>query len=201
MFGKKLKEDSQYPNGWTDEMLNEFLTMGRSFEDGTTQRILLIKQIRKSIIFRKRENIFLNEEIKILANIGCLNNSQLQYVIAEITFPNADSGIYDQDGPGTAAIGYWWLNEQDEEYPELLKTPKLMVSLFGGVEVVQKIESLFINNKVFGNSYLPLWIRLSTGPIREMTAKQALSKHLEITQWSMQQGLDLRMPIQQDFFM
>lgn len=204
MFSKKAKENSQQPNGWTDEMLNKFTQIGRSFNDGTTQKILLIKQIRKQLKLRKGENIFTDEEIKFVAQIGCEKNDPLLYVVVEISFPFLEGDLWGRAAQvGTDAVGYMMLDEVEEEYPELPKTPKLDVALFGDAQIVRNIEEYFIKNKIFGNAYLPIWVRMKIKPIKEMNAKQAIdfsiNDQIEITQWDIQQGLSLQGPIPQDF--
>jgi len=204
MFSKTTKNNPQHPNGWTDEMFKQFIQIGRSFHDATTQKIFLIKQIRKQLKLRKGENIFTDEEVKFLAQIGSKKNDPLQYVVAEISFRSVDGDLWARaTDPGTDAVGYLIVDEVVEEYPELPKTPKIAVVLFGEFQIVQKIENLFIQNKLFGNSYLPIWIRMKIEPFHKMTAKQAIdfsiNNKIEITQWDIQQGLDLRGPIAQDF--
>jgi hypothetical protein len=205
MFGKKPKNDLIKNEGWNDEMMSNLIERANLSVNQTAQELLLISQMRKRLNLRTGNQFFMEEEIKFLARSGAKDDDQSHNWMAEIRFPYTHGNLCDLASQISAeAVGYMvFVNDSELTDSGSFETvARMNIALFGDNKVAKRLEELFVNNKKFENTFLPIWITFNFAPIEKMDAEQALNhsaaKPIEITHWAADQSLDLNGPLPQD---
>lgn len=200
MLGKK--KIAIRPNGWTEEMLSDFLRDSPN-SDNLSNYILLITGAQRKVSVCETG---IYEEVKFYGRIGSPEKSDLQFVRVII---DAFEGLdelkrrvkigYEESLP-LESMGYLRLNNHWERNDTI--TPTLEINLLGGKCLQSELISSLSITKQFGNTYLPLWIWVDVGSMHDKSPAEVMEVKYGnfplIEKCRFQQAIDLSGNVTQD---
>lgn len=195
MFRKPAPKEVQQPHGWTDGMLQEFVGKRRGL-GGDLNVLIMIDELHKKVEFCRQPAV---EEVSFAGSIACKQGSLLAFVTADVRFSEFPPTVY--GSAAEEAVGLFGFSHC-APISRGPNTPLVHVTLLAGRPAQRALEQALSTARVFGNTYVPLWIWIASIDTVPKTAAEAIAfsvdTKLPIRSCTWHQGLHLTNAIPQD---
>ncbi len=197
------KPSANSPDGWTDEMISEFLLASRRNLEGQVNALIMIEELERRVeLFQSELESSFEEEFCLLGRVASKKGNPLAFVRANIRVTLRETfGRSVKVAPNSVGLMYFSQQVAIDDGP---RKPILEIVLFGDSEVQRRIVQYLADARLFGIAYVPLWVWLTPIDAVGTTANEAISFSIEnalpISKCEWQQGLGLGAAVPQDYF-